>query len=65
MILIAAKVETKDHLLCDILSGRANPADSEENVVAEEIASKHLDLFGEGGGEHHGLPPVLGPGHVD
>ena len=55
---------TKDHLLRDILSGGANPAYSKENIVAEEVASKHLDLFGEGGGEHHGLPSVLGSWHV-
>ena len=61
--IMSAIVGTQNHLLRDILSGRADPANSKEKVVAEEITSEHLDLW-EGGGEHHGLPPVLRTGHI-
>ena len=54
----------KDHLLRDVLGGGTNPANSKENIVTEEVASKHLDLFWEGGREHHGLPSILGSWHV-
>ena len=54
----------KDHLLRDVLGGGTNPANSKENIVTEEVASKHLDLFWESGREHHGLPSILGSWHV-
>merc|ERR1719474_452361 len=51
-------------LLGDVLGGGANATNSQENVVAEEVASQHLNLFGKSGGEHHGLSAILGSWHV-
>ena len=44
-----------DNLLGDILAGGADPADGQEHVVLKEVPGQHLDLLGEGGGEHKGL----------
>ena len=52
-------VHKEDHLLCDVLGGGANSADSKENIVTEEVASQHLDLFGESSRKHHSLPSIL------
>ena len=55
---------TIDYLLRDVLSGGTNSANSKENIITEEVTCKHLDLFWEGGREHHGLPSILGSWHV-
>ena len=52
-------VHKEDHLLCDVLGGGANSADSKENIVTEEVASQHLDLFRESSRKHHSLPSIL------
>ena len=55
---------TIDYLLRDVLSGGTNSANSKENIITEEVTCKHLDLFWEGGREHHGLPSILRSWHV-
>jgi hypothetical protein len=42
-------------LLCNVLRGRTDTTDGKEDVVLEEIPGEHLDVAGEGGGEHEGL----------
>jgi hypothetical protein len=39
------------NLLGDVLAGRSDTADREEDVVVKEVASEALDLNGEGGRE--------------
>ena len=74
--------EAITHLLRDVLAGGADPADHQEDVLAQEVPGQdlhqvghhelddrkqdllYLDLFGEGSREHHGLPAVVGDGHV-
>ncbi|ROV91474.1 hypothetical protein VSDG_07154 [Cytospora chrysosperma] len=51
------------NLLSNVLRGRTNSADRQENVVLQEVAGQHLDVAGEGGGEHESLA-VLNTGHV-
>lgn len=50
-------------LLSDVLRGGADTTDREEDVVAEEVLGKHLDVAGEGGREHEGLA-LAGRRHV-
>ena len=45
-----------DDLLGDVLGGGPHPAHRQEHVVTQEVPGEHLDLLGEGGGEHEGLP---------
>ena len=49
--------------LGDVLGGRADTTDGEEDVVLHEVSSEHLDVAGEGGGEHERLT-LLNAGHV-
>ena len=49
--------------LCDVLGGRANTADREEDVVFEEVPRKHLNVAWEGGRKHERLA-VCDLGHV-
>lgn len=51
------------NLLGDVLGGGSDTTNGEEDVVLEEVASKHLDIAGEGGREHESLA-VLHAGHV-
>lgn len=51
------------NLLSDVLRGGTDTTNGEEDVVLEEVAGKHLDIAGEGGGKHEGLA-VLHTGHV-
>jgi hypothetical protein len=50
-------------LLGNVLRGRSDTTDRQENVVLEEVASKHLDVAGEGGREHESLA-VLDQRHI-
>ena len=50
-------------LLGDVLGGGANTTDGQEDVVLQKISSKHLDVAGEGGGEHESLT-VLNAWHI-
>jgi hypothetical protein len=50
-------------LLGNVLRGRSDTTDGQENVVLEEVASKHLDVAGEGGREHESLA-VLDQRHI-
>ncbi|GKT40846.1 uncharacterized protein ColSpa_01026 [Colletotrichum spaethianum] len=50
-------------LLGNVLRGGTNTTNGQENVVLQEVASEHLDVAGEGGGEHESLA-VLNIGHV-
>jgi len=50
-------------LLGDVLGGGANTTDRQEDVILQEVASKHLDIAGESGREHERLA-VLDAGHV-
>lgn len=45
-------------LLGDVLRGRTNTADGEEDIVLQEVASQHLDVTGESGRKHEGLAVV-------
>ena len=50
-----------DHTLVDVGGDPAHAAHGEEEVVVEEVSGEPLDLLGERGGEHEGLPlPLLG-----
>lgn len=51
------------NLLSDVLRSGTDTTDRQEDVVLQEVASKHLDVPGEGGGKHEGLA-VLNTGHV-
>jgi hypothetical protein len=51
------------NLLSDVLRGRSDTTDGQEDVVLEEVASKHLDVTGESGREHESLA-VLNQGHI-
>lgn len=51
------------NLLGDILGSGTNTADREEDVILEEIAGEHLDVAGEGGGEHQSLT-ISDTGHI-
>lgn len=51
------------HLLSNVLRSRTDTTNRQENVVLQEVASQHLDIPGEGGGEHEGLA-VLYTGHI-
>lgn len=42
-------------LLGDVLRGRTNATNGQENVVLEEISGEHLDVAREGGREHESL----------
>lgn len=44
-----------DNLLSNVLRGGADAADGQEDVVLEEVAGQHLDLFGERGRKHERL----------
>ena len=50
-------------LLRDVLRGRADAADGQEDVVLEEVPGEHLDVAGERGREHERLT-TMGLGHV-
>ena len=50
-------------LLGDILRGRSNTSDGQEDVVLQEVAGQHLDVAWEGGTEHEGLS-VLNVWHI-
>lgn len=43
------------NLLCDVISGGANPSDTKEDVVLEEIGGETLDGVGKCSAEHEGL----------
>lgn len=43
------------NLLSDVLRGRTNTANGQEDVVLQEISGQHLNVPGERGGEHEGL----------
>ncbi|CAH0053234.1 unnamed protein product [Clonostachys solani] len=49
--------------LSDVLRGRTDTSNGEENIVLEEIPSEHLDIAGEGGREHQSLAVGNG-GHI-
>jgi hypothetical protein len=51
------------NLLGDVLGGGTNTTNGQEDVVAQEVASEHLDVTGEGGGKHESLAAV-GRRHV-
>lgn len=51
------------NLLSDVLRGGTDTTNGEEDVVFEEVAGKHLNIAGEGGGEHESLA-ALHTGHV-
>lgn len=44
--------------LGNVLRGGANTTDRKEDVVLKEISGEHLDVAGEGGGEHQSLAVV-------
>jgi hypothetical protein len=46
------------NLLGDVLRGRSNTSDGQEDVVLQEVAGEHLDVAGEGGGKHESLTVV-------
>jgi hypothetical protein len=50
-------------LLSDVLGGRANTSNRQEDVVLQEISGKHLDIAGEGGRKHESLT-VLDTRHI-
>lgn len=50
--------------LSNVLRGRTYSPDGEEDVVLEESPGEHLNLLGEGSGEHERLP-VVNARHVD
>ncbi|KAL2134474.1 hypothetical protein VTI74DRAFT_120 [Chaetomium olivicolor] len=50
-------------LLGDVLGSGTNAADRKEDVVAQEVLGKHLDVAGEGGREHERLA-LAGGRHV-
>ena len=49
--------------LSDVLGGRADTADRQEDVVLQEILGKHLDVAREGGRKHERLA-ALSTGHI-
>lgn len=51
------------NLLGDVLRGRTDTADGQEDVVLQEVASQHLDVTGEGGRKHQRLA-VVHVGHI-
>ena len=50
-------------LLGDVLRGRSDTSDGQENVVLQEVAGEHLNVAWEGGTEHKGLS-VLDVWHI-
>ena len=51
------------NLLSNVLRGRTNTSDRQEDIVLQEIPGEHLDIAGEGGGEHERLA-VLDAWHI-
>lgn len=51
------------NLLSDVLRSRTDTTNGKEDVILEEVAGKHLNVAGEGGGEHESLA-VLHAWHV-
>jgi len=43
------------NLLGDVLRGRSDTSNREEDILLEEVAGEHLDITGEGGGKHESL----------
>jgi hypothetical protein len=50
-------------LLGDVLRGGTDTSNGQEDVVLQEVSGEHLDVAGEGSGEHESLT-VLDVGHV-
>lgn len=50
-------------LLGDVLGSGSNTTDGKEDVLLQEVLGKHLDVPGEGGGEHERLA-LVNTGHV-
>jgi len=50
-------------LLGDVLGGRSNTTNRQEDIILQEISGQHLDVAGEGGGKHESLA-VLDAWHV-
>jgi hypothetical protein len=51
------------NLLGNVLGGRSNTTNRQEDIILQEISSQHLDVAGEGGGKHESLT-VLDARHV-
>lgn len=51
------------NLLGNVLRSRTNTTNGQENVVLQEVSGEHLDVSGEGGGEHESLS-LLDTGHA-
>jgi hypothetical protein len=51
------------NLLGDVLGGGTNTSNRQEDVVLQEISGEHLNVAGEGGGEHESLT-VLDAWHI-
>jgi len=51
------------NLLGNVLRGRTNTSNGQEDVILQEVAGKHLNIAGEGGRKHKSLS-VLNTWHI-